>query len=257
MSDRTKRSALVTAAIIAADKGWSRDPFAVPGAVANWGHNFPNTPIVSDGETDRGRGSTAFDLVRSVDIGSIRRFDWLSIKTAAVEGLNKVPSQFKLSTGNPETVASLIDAVKNGASYATLFFASKGNSEKGYALCADLAPYIRQFGVAPIEDYPIGGYGRGKAPPFYVKWSRPRPSGVKRLQRARNAGIPVDETIIENDGVRYGPGWIQYSEFTMSLAALGVRRSTWNAGVNVNSLPLFLDRSEGFGGTSEVRWDNM
>jgi hypothetical protein len=257
MGRRNWREDLLATAIIAADFGWNRNPFEIPGAVADWGHKFPTVPLVDDGETAAGRGSTAFDLVRRVNSGGLSRYDWLSLKTGSVESSGKIPTQYKLTTGNPETVAGIVSAVKAGAPYATCFFASRSKQERGCVIFADLAPAIRAHGIVGITDYPAGGFGRGKAPPFYVKWSSPRPSGVKRIEAMRRHGIPVDEKERVIDGVIHGPGYFRYPELTISLSALGVRRSSWYPGVHVNSIPLLLDRSEGFGGTSEVTWENM
>ncbi len=251
------REALVATAIESSEQGWHRNPYEVEGAVRDWTLKFPDVAIVDDGKTSKGRGSTAFDLVRRVETDRLVRFDWLSIKTGTVEGANKVSGQYKLCVGNPQTIKGILDAVESGVSYATVFFTSKSKTERGYTIFADLAPYIREHGVVPIEEYPEGGYKKGKAPPFYVKWCSRKPSGVKRLAGMRSLGLPVDESTRVINGVRMGPGWIQYPELVVSLSALGVSRANWHAGVHVNSIPLMLDRTEGFGGTSEVTWENM
>jgi hypothetical protein len=69
-------------------------------------------------------------------------------------------------------------------------------------------------------------------------------------------GIPVSEGYEVVNGVRLGADWVQYPELVVSLAALGVRRSTWIP-AHVNQIPLMLDRTEGFGGTSDDTWQNM
>jgi hypothetical protein len=253
---RFSRSAVVTAAITDADRGWHRNPFNVPGAVADWTARFPDVPIVDDGASDRGRGSTAFDLVRKVNDGGLVRFDWLSIKTGGIESGNKLPSKFTLTTGNPATFDGLVSAYRAGSPLPTVMFASRPKSDKGVALFADLGKFIRHHGIVPVEDYPVGGFGRGKAPPFYFKWSARRPSGVKKAARLRSMGIPVSEGYEVVNGVRLGADWVQYPELVVSLAALGVRRSTWIP-AHVNQIPLMLDRTEGFGGTSDDTWQNM
>lgn len=262
MSNRHAREGMVSEAICGADDRWNRNLYEVPGAVAEWMRRFPDVPIVDDGETKAGRGDTAKDLGRRVDDSGISRFDYLAIKTGTVESSGKVPSQFKICTGNPETINGIISGIEAGASFPTLFFCSKRGTDgepspRGYALFADLAPVFREYGIAGIEQYPDGGYERGKAPPLYVKWSSPRRSGTKTLARMRKAGLPVDETVRIINGVMCGPGWFRYQELTLSLASLGVRKSSWYAGIHVNSLGLMLDRQEGFGPGSEVTWEDL
>lgn len=236
--------------------GWERNPYIVEGSVADWTLRFPNVPIVDDGETEAGRGSTGFDKVRRKAANGIVRFDWLSEKTASQEDNGKIPTKFSLCTGNPSTIAGLIEGCKTGASYPTLFVV-KGKNGGAYWLCADLAPVFRENGVVPISEYPEEGYKKGKAPSLYVRWSAKRPSGVKRLAMMRAHGLPVDETVSVINGVRVGPGFFQYPELTISLSSLGVGRTSWNYVDNISKIPALLDSEHGFGTGSAVTWEDM
>lgn len=247
-----------------AGTGWARNARLVPGAVADWVRRFPSLPYVDDGATDRGRGTSVFDAVRRVETGSLSRFDWLSIKTAGIEGGRKLPSKLHLMTGNPETVSGLVTGIQNGAAYPTLVFASQTAehglcSPYGQVLFLDLAPYIREYGVVPITAYPEEGFDRGAAPPFYVRWGRWQPSGVKRHQAQQQAGAPdpgIVQRLHEYGGVEWAGGKVRYSQFVCSLAGLGVRRTDW-ANAHVDQLGAMLDQTVGFGGQSQVTWDNM
>lgn len=211
--------------------GWSRDPYEA-GVIAEWRRIWPDLPVVADGReetgfTRAGRGTTAFDLFRTVEVGGgVLRSDFLSLKTDTIGSDGKLPSKLELSTGNEGTLRALLAGIESGGSLYTLVFASvndeDGNpSDEGFALFLDLAPILRA-GIAGIES---GPYAKGQAPEAYFKWSSARPCGgkAKHLARADRTFPYVDEQ---------GRKWIAadkvcYPELIVSLASLGIKRSSW------------------------------
>lgn len=253
--ENMRRSFAAELSAALAENGWERNPYRVPGAVADWNRRFPAVPIVDDGETEAGRGSTCFDKVRRVETDGIIRFDWLSEKTAAQENNGKIPTKFSLCTGSPATIAGVIEACAEGASYPTILVVAARNGG-AYWLAANLGQVLREYGVAPIGLYPEDGYKKGHAPPLYVRWSAKRSSGVKRLENMRACGIP-DEPLRVINGVRVGPGYFQYPELTVSLSSLGVTRDVWAYARSVGEIPRLLETSQGFGPGSHVTWEDM
>lgn len=221
MSRRDKRSNMVVEAFSGSDFGWSRSPHDAR-VCADWDRRFPNLPLVSDGVTSRGRGTTGFDLFRKVGC----RSDFLSVKTDTIENKSgKLPSKLSLSTGNLETIWSLIEGINRGSSLATVVFSSyngqDGPRSDGLALFLDLAQYIRG-GVATA---PKGGYRKGQAPPVYFKWSSRRKCGSKRAKLAR---INREYPYVDEQGRKWvSPEHVCYRELVVSLTAIGINRKSW------------------------------
>lgn len=240
---RIGRSNLVSRAI-EGQNGWNRDPYEV-NAVPTWVSRFPKLPIVADGReetgfTRAGRGTTAFDLFRTVNAGGIIRTDFLSIKTDTIGPDGKLPSKVELSTGNVETLSALLDGIQRGASLATVIFASENDAEGdpspyGLALALDLGQVLRD-GIAPIE---AGPYGKGQAPPAYFRWSSPRPCGGKGKRILREN---LDFPHFDEQGRKWvAPDKVCYSELVCSLSGLGFVRSSWDV-AHVSDLPGMLER---------------
>lgn len=210
--------------------GWFRDPYAAE-AVASWVAAFPNLPIVADGReetgmTRAGRGTTAFDLFRSVVAGGVKRVDFLSIKTDTIGSDGKLPSKLELSTGNETTLNALLDGINNGAAYPTIVFASENDEngdpcDEGFAIFLDLAPILRA-GIAGIEH---GPYGKGQAPEAYFKWSSARPCGGKHKKLARES---MEFPCVDEQGRKWiAADRVCYPELVVSLSKLGIKRSSW------------------------------
>jgi hypothetical protein len=205
---------------------------------------------VADGREETGfsragRGTTGFDLFRSVDSGGIMRTDFLSVKTdTIVDG--KLPSRVQLSTGNTATLAALLEGINRGNSLVTLIFASEPDengdpSPDGFAMVLDLGEVLRN-GIAPIEN---GPYGRGQAPPAYFRWSAARACGgkSKKILREGNEFPYVDDQ---------GRKWIAadkvcYSELVCSLSAMGISKESWYP-VHISDLVGLIESLE---------WDNL
>lgn len=243
MSNRTNRAETVSAAI-EGENGWGRDPYTVPGAIPTWDHRFPNLALVADGRevtgfTNRGRGTTAFDMFRSVNDGGILRMDFLSLKTARIAPDGKLPSKIELSTGLDTTISALIEGIDAGASLPTLVWASEDDTEEGFAIFLDLAEVLRG-GIVGIEDYPENGYGRGKAPAAYYKWSAARKCGDKGKWNAR-----ADDVFpyVDDKGRKWtAPDRVCYPELVISLAAIGIKRNAW-VPVSLCDLASFVEQA--------------
>jgi hypothetical protein len=94
-------------------------------------------------------------------------------------------------------------------------------TDEGFAIFLDLAPILRG-GIADIEQ---GPYGKGCAPEAYFKWSSARPCGgkAKHIARAELTFPHVDE-----QGRKWlAPDKVCYPELVVSLAKLGIKRSSW------------------------------
>jgi len=159
----------------------------------------------------------------------------LSIKTETIGSSGQLPSKLSLSTGNLQTIQSLIDGIECGAALPTVIFASKngvnGPEDQGLALFLDIGEVIRTHG---IQFAPEGGYKKGHAPPVYFKWSSSRKCGGKHKLVARSGfEFPhVDEQ---------GRKWVSadrvcYRELVVSLSALGYKRTSWLS-MNIVNLP--------------------
>ena len=246
---RTERSNLVSRTCEGRN-GWFRDPHEAK-VIPDWAHRFPNLPLVADGREETGysragRGTTAFDLFRRVDIGGIYRVDFLSIKTDTIGSDGKLPSKLELSTGRLETLVALLEGIHSGSALPTVVFVSENDEfgeplEDGFAIFLDLAPILRR-GIASIEH---GPYAKGKAPEAYFKWSSARPCGgkSKHLVRADREFPYVDE-----ENRRWiSPDKVCYPELVVSLSSLGLRRSDWRP-INVRDLPEFVQAQD---------WDMM
>lgn len=239
---RVGRSNLVSRAI-EGQNGWNRDPYAV-GAVPMWVERFPNLPIVADGReetgfTRAGRGTTAFDLFRTVDARGFKRVDFLSIKTDTIADDGKLPSKLELSTGNIDTLNALLGGIDRGAALPTVVFASPNDENgdplvDGLALCLDLGPVLRG-GIAPITG---GPYGKGQAPTAYFRWSAGRPCGGKSKRVAREG---FEFPYVDEQGRKWvAPDKVCYSELVCSLSSLGLSRSSWTP-VHVSELPGMIE----------------
>lgn len=254
--DRNARSNLILR-VLEGQNGWDRDPYSVL-AAPEWCRRFPNLPIVADGRevtgyTRAGRGTTAFDVFRSFQatddnaggVQYIVRSDFLSVKTGNIGKDGKLPSKVEMSTGNRATLEAILEGVQAGASIPTLVFAS-GNLEDGspdpwgLAIFLDLGEVLRN-GVAPIEEYPEGGYGKGKAPLAYMKWSSPRKCGTKRSSREREHwSFPC----IDEQGNRWDDAsHVRYPELVCSLSQFGIKRESW-VHIHVSDLPEYLERQD-------------
>lgn len=236
---RNARANMVSIAL--ENSGWDRDPFEVTGAIAEWNIRFPNVPMVADGRkatgfTRAGRGTTAFDLFRCNAVG---RIDMLSIKTEAIEPGGKLPSKISLSTGKDATLTGILEGIRNGESLATLIFASgkdsEGNiQEQGLALFLNLGEVLQ--GEIPFA--PEGGYGRGKSPAAYFKWSAARKSGSKRAHAARGEKV---FPYVDSEGRRWiAADKVCYPELVVSLYGAGIRRNDW-VDVHVSELPALVN----------------
>ena len=242
--------AAVLAAFLGSALGWFRDVFHVSG-LPGWlnavmGEDYT---LVSDGATAGGRGVTAWDVFRKVG----NRYDLVSIKTlGAQRASGTVPVKLSLLTGNWETSQAILRAILAGTLqhyFCVLVWEARGG---GYLFgCVDLAPAMRAYGVAPIEDYPEGGYK--DAPAFYYKWSSKRASGVKRWARQVAMGLvnPAEYPRREGGVLNHGDA-IQYQELCASGTRLGIKAENLT---HVNTLeeipPLVETTSVGFGG----QWD--
>lgn len=240
--------------------GWVRDPFDAPGAGETWEFRFPGLPLVADGRektgfTRAGRGTTAFDLFRSVKAGGpsegrreYTRIDFLSLKSDTIADDNKLPSKIELATGNPDTLAALCQGLCAGAALPTLLFCSRndpaGDPEpEGVALFVDVGPIIRG-GIADIEN---GPYARGQAPPAYFKWSSGRACGGKSKGDAARGELEFPH--VDSQGRKWlNPSRVCYPELVVSLASLGIRRDSWTP-IHVRDIPKFLE-SQNWGGMS-------
>lgn len=243
-TDRYDRE-LSVAGLIVGRNGWARNPYEVPGMVAHWATTYPDVPIVDDGITPIGRGSTGADLFRQRISGGVIRHDVLSVKTCRVdEGGGKLPSKVSMATGN-SGAPGLLTSLLRGAPLPTLIFGSDDSEEgTGVAIMLDMGSIVRESGLtfAPEE-----GFARGKAPPIYLKWSAARKcgGGSKHLLRAGMDFPHVDEH--QEIGGETWPvrRWIsadrvQYAEINVSLYACGIRRDSW-ADVDRNRLPSFVE----------------
>lgn len=244
---RNDRANMVSAAI-EGRFGWQRDPREA-GVMPIWAERYPNLPYVADGrdETDwtyAGRGTTAFDKFRLRDKAGTRhkRADFLSLKTDGIYADGKLPSKLSLTTGNRRTLDAILEGANNGHSFPTLVFASPNLEDgspdpEGLAIFLDLAVVLRQ-GVTPIEDYPEGGYGKGRAPLAYMKWSAARKSGTKGKGESR---AHMCAGFIDQNGNRWeSPTKVSYPELVVSLSQFGIRRDSWER-VHVQELPEFLE----------------
>lgn len=247
-NDRGVRSVTVSLALEHSSAGWDRDPYRA-GAVGHYTRTFPNLPIVADGRdvtnnTRKGRGTTAFDLFRSVPIPGTqhKRVDLLSIKTATIGKDGKLPSKVECSTGNEETLQGLIEGIHNGGSLATVIFASENDPETGepssdgYALFVNLGPVLRAGIAEPLPDGER--YGRGRAPTAYYKWSSSRKCGGKSKHIARE-GLSFPH--IDEKGRKWtAPDRVCYRELVVSLASMGVKREAW-VRCNIRDIPAMVN----------------
>ena len=229
-TDRSDRSSMVTMAIEGND-GWVRDPYSVTNGAREWALRFPDLPFVADGRevsgfTRKGRGTTVFDLFRSVVSGGVCRTDFLSVKTDTIQPDGKLPSKLEVSTGNMSTIQAIISGVNGGASIPTLVWASKpdpfgGTEETGLGLFLDIAPVIRA-GVCGIEG---GPYAKGQAPECYLKWSSSRPCGGKNKAAQR---ADLEFPCVDEKGRKWiAPDKVCYPELIVNLSAMGIRRNDW------------------------------
>ncbi len=273
--DRNARSNLIMR-VLEGQNGWDRSPHNVK-AGPEWVKRFPNLPFVRDGReetgnTRAGRGTTAFDLFRSFEtevevnwgretVSEVVRSDFLSVKTDNIGDDNKLPSKIELSTGLDRTLEALMEGVQNGASIPTLLFCSKTEENEqgeypspwGLVLFLDLAPILRQ-GVASIWEQPEGGYGKGKAPLCYYKWSSARKCGGgdggnrgdescdygARLLHFEQSADPFYDSM----GRKWSaPDKVHYPELVISLSQLGIKRSSWRE-IHVSELADFLEEQD-------------
>ena len=285
------RSSMVAGVL--SDKSWQSDPYTA-GTVDDWSDRYPKVPIVADGRpckhhrdlgvttpNDRrakncedcfsvkGRGTTLIDLTRKVG-KTISRTDFLSIKTGKIGKDGKFPSRIDLSTGRPETIAAIVDAVERGSSVPVVFWISaddydKSPNENGFAIFVDVAPIIRAYGVAPLQLEP---YKRGQAPACYVAKSSRRitgvPGGTKEarlaVQRFEQYGTPLpggkwharseawEGPHFDEAGQYWStPYAVHYSEFRISLSACGIKRADWTP-CHLSGLASFVEMQD---------WDDM
>jgi hypothetical protein len=171
-------------------------------------------------------------------------------------------------TGNNALPAVLAGIFDHNASYVSLIWASKSSGDReGFAVILDLAPFLRSLeGAIPVS--PAGGFGRGKAPPIYVK-TQPRITGIPGGNRAAREAVIRHE----RDGVALPPGkwfnrrdlefphvdesvefrggtiplkvWdtpyrVRYGSLHVSLHACGISQSRWTP-LHVDDLPEFVE----------------
>lgn len=265
---RHSRESTVAGALVGRN-GWRRDPYSVPGMVAHLARVNPDLPIVSDGPTAAGRGTTRDDLFRARQIApGIVAHDMLSIKTGEIKGKGSKPSQVDLVTGNNALPAVLAGIFDHGASYHSLIWASrKSGDREGWAVMLDLAPHLREIrGAIPVS--PSGGFGRGKAPAIYIK-TQPRLSGIpggnkaarRAVQAFEQSGTPlppgkwytrkdldfphVAESVDFRGGsiplkVWENPYTVRYGSLHVSLHACGITQSDWTP-MDAADLPAFVE----------------
>lgn len=235
--------------------GWDRD---VQGYEQPWNSRFPGLPIVADGreitgKTRKGRGTTVFDLFRKAntykgknlrgDSIVVERFDFLSVKTDCIEPGGSLPSRIEVSTGNQATIDGIVAGALSGASIPTLIFAgtddgSGGFNREGKVLAVDVGRFIRDHGVAGIDE---GPYTRGKAPPVYMKWSSRRACGGKgngaaKLRRMEGQEYPY----VDTQGRKWtDAGTVHYPELVVSLGRL-VTDEDWTD-VTTDDLSAYVD----------------
>jgi len=234
------RPTLVQLALERANRGWHRNFHDVPHGVQTWDEQYGRYGVayVADGRketgfTRKGRGTTAADNARTVKTGGIERTDVLSVKTDKIEKGN-FPSKIEVSTGNPDTVMALAQALESGSSLPTVIFASGENpdgtpSEEGYALFLDLGDLVRTEGItAPV----VGGHGKGKAPGVYFKYGSRRNCGAtSRINRQAiklygrpqepgkwNARENWEFPCIDERGRRWtSPWWVHYRQLIVNI----------------------------------------
>lgn len=226
--------------------GWNRSPYDVKGMVGHLATVYPMVPIVDDGPTPVGRGSTGADLfrVRNVGGGCVRH-DVLSIKTTKLdEGGGKLPSKVSLSTGNNGAPGMLSSMLKGAPLPSLIFAADDTDDDSGVAIMLDMGKIVRESGLtfAPEE-----GFARGKAPPVYIKWSAARKSGTKGTHIGRkDMNFPCIDQHQEIGGETYpvrrwvSADRVQYAEINVSLYACGIRRDSW-VPMNGAKLPAFVE----------------
>jgi len=238
--------------------------------------NDPRAKVCPDCYVKRGRGSTIFDLFRFV-LGI--RSDFLSIKTETIEKSGKLPSKLSLATGNVSTLDGMFSGILAGNALPTVVFASKngenGPEVEGSALFLDLGREIRKMG-AWMVDYravnealaltlpedeakvllervemvcshphiptaPEGGWGKGKAPIMYRKWSSRRHCGGKHKKVAREGWI---FPCVDDQGRKWStPEYVHYRECVVSLSAMGINRKKWIP-CSIADLPELVEKQD-------------
>ena len=229
--------------IMANNPEWKRDPFGVNGGPAML--SKLGIKPVSDGDTDKGRGSTAWDLYRARDIGGVSVLDAIQVKTGKIKGTS-VPSEVMLATGNAVTPAIIRAILDMGCRWDLLFIAGAKDSEYVRVLFLDIGERIRacQDGISVRT-------GKGNTDPFFVKLSDTRISGAyrheieafesygkplpagKSWQKRANWDFPHAEDPFEYNGVSIpGKVWetpykVRYAQLCVSLYRLGIRQNDW------------------------------
>jgi len=196
--------------------GWSTDLHEQPDLAAAYQiwTGRAVTVVVGNGRlsTEAGRGNILADAAR------IRqgRVEFLSVK-----GCNPSPSKAVITTGAGVEIAKCIADL--GMSIPTICVA-QFDSGRVAARAFDLSDIIRTEGIAPLSDYPIGGYRKGQAPPLY-ECPTTRPSGVKRAQDWANADL-IDADDVKSASLK------TYTRLDLSFAALG-----WSRGRGWTEIP--------------------
>jgi hypothetical protein len=270
------RPALVSIALEKAGKGWKRNLHDVPRAIQTWniaGLGNMGLNYVADGRANldsngnltdmsysrKGRGTTCIDLARETQVNdSLIRVDMLSIKTDSLTKSGGFPSKIEVSTGKPDTLNKVIEAVNNGASLPTLIWASSGDtsnpSHEGFALFLDIAAIIRSHGIVD------GTFSKGKAP---IAWRRfgsrrncgatsaankhalkmtGRPSHVGAWQKRQHLEFPH----IDSDGCMWSTPWFKhYPQLFVNIGKkhLQAQGLAW-VPCNIADLPALVEKQD-------------
>jgi hypothetical protein len=249
---RGAHEAQVCHQIMSQDPNWKRDPYEVSGGPA-----FLSTlgiKPVSDGETEQGRGSTAWDLYRARDIGGVSVLDAVQVKTGKIKGTS-VPSEVMLATGNSVTPAIIRAILDTGCRWDLLFIAGDPKQEFVKVLMMDIGERIREVqNSIRVRD------SQGDAAPFFVKLSDTRISGASRddIRAFERFGVPLpagkswskrahfdfphaeDPFTYKNETIP-GRVWetpykVRYAQLCVSLYRLGIRQNDW-ATVHRSEIP--------------------
>lgn len=260
---------------------WQRNIHDVPGGIAAWneqGLGSSGLEYVADGRrckacrdllangmspavcgdcySRKGRGTTAIDKGRSVASGGLNRVDLLSCKTDGLTKSGGFPSKVEVSTGKPDTLRKLIEAIESGASLATVIFVSgedsDGNpSRDGFALFVDLAALIRANGIVD------GTFKKGTAPAVWRRFGSRRNCGAtSRVNKPHvmAGGSPVapgswmkradwEFPCIDEDGCKWTAAWWKhYPQLFVNISKkyLQAHGLKWVA-CNVADLPAMVD----------------
>lgn len=224
------------------DPRWDRE--VIGKAAVFYSIAFPGLAVVSDGDSEGGRGTTLFDIFRVIGGGTGTpggRVDLCGLKTAKIESSGKWPSHFTVCTALGETLDAVLSGASRGAAIPTMFIVEDpSKTETVWAAFLDLGALLRAHG--PVYEAPDGGFGRNRAPTFSLGWEK-RNSGIKRFAAGRREHEGMTYPFDEARGKRWlSPTRVAYLSLRVHANAAGLNKGSgaWSQ-IHLTDLAAYLN----------------